>query len=164
MPQALRKFSNDDVRRVFSQASSVDETKAAGAVQELERHMSHWPVLSTGLISAVKEFAATTERNIAAGSATDVDRFIGDLQQYETEENAARAWIERMSFASVSNPDLLSALNKALALYLDLSRSVSQGYHDARWRLMEARSRFMPSAPTGPVHGEITDLDALIKS
>jgi hypothetical protein len=164
MPQALRKFSNDEVRRVFSRASSVDETKVAGAIEELERHMSHWQVLSTGLISMVEEFAATAERNIAAGSATDVDRLIGDLEQYETEENTARAWIERMSFARISNPDLLSALNKALALYLDLSRSVSQGYHDARWRLMEARARYMPSAPTGPVHGEITDLDALIKS
>jgi hypothetical protein len=164
MAQALRKFSNDDVRQVFGRASSVDETKVASAVQELERHMSHWPVLSAGLISLVEELTATAERNIAAGSAADVDRFIENLQQYEMEENEARAWIERISFVRISNSDLLNALDKALALYLDLSRSVSQSYHDARWRLMEARARFMPSAPTGSVHGEITDLDALIKS
>jgi hypothetical protein len=80
------------------------------------------------------------------------------------EENASRAKIERTSLAGIGNPDLLSAVNRALELYLDQSRSISQAYHDARWRLMEARARFLPSAPTGPVHGDITDLDALIKS
>jgi hypothetical protein len=80
------------------------------------------------------------------------------------EENAARASIERTSFAKITNPDLLNAANKALAVYLDLSRSVSQAYHDARWRLMEARAKFMPSSPTGSIRGEVTDLDTLIKS
>jgi hypothetical protein len=164
MPQALRKFSNDDVLRVFSRASSVDETQVAGALEELERQIAHWTASSMGLRNAIEESAAAGERNIAVGSAIGVDRLIGDFQQSEMDENAARANIERTSLADITNPDLLKVANQALTSYLDLSRSVSQAYHDARWRLMEARARFMPSAPTGPVHGDITDLDALIKS
>jgi hypothetical protein len=164
MAQALRNFSNDEVRQIFSRASSADGAKVAPTLDELERYISQWTFSSTGLISAIEEFAATAERNIAAGFANDVDRLIEDFQQHEMEENEARARIERTSLAKITNSDLLKAANKALATYLDLSRSVSQAYHDARWRLMEARAKFMPSAPTGRVHGDVTDLDALIKS
>jgi hypothetical protein len=164
MPQAFKNFSNDEVRQIFSRASSVGEAKVAGTLEELERHISQWTFSCTGLKSAIEEFAATAERDIAAGFANDIDRLIGDFQQHEMEENAARASIERTSFAKITNPDLLNAANKALAVYLDLSRSVSQAYHDARWRLMEARAKFMPSSPTGSIRGEVTDLDTLIKS
>jgi hypothetical protein len=164
MPQALRNFSNDEVRQIFSRASSVDGTMVGPTLDELERYISQWTLSSTGLISAIEEFAATAQRNIAAGFANDVDRLIEDFQQHEMEENEARARIERTSLAKITNSDLLKAANSALATYLDLSRSVSQAYHDARWRLMEARAKFMPSAPTGVVHGDVTDLDALIKS
>jgi hypothetical protein len=164
MLQALRNFSNDEVRQIFSRASSVDEAKVAPTLDELERYISQWTFSSTGLISAIEESAVTAEQRIAAGLANDVDRLIEDFQQHEMEENEARAKIERTSLAKIANADLLKAANKALATYLDLSRSVSQAYHDARWRLMEARAKFMPSAPTGRVHGDVTDLDALIKS
>jgi hypothetical protein len=164
MPQALRNFSNDEVRQVFSRASSVDETKIAPTLDELERYISQWTFSSTGLISAIEEFAAIAERNIATGFVNDVDRLIEEFQHREMEENEARARIEKTSFAKITNSGLLKAANRALATYLDLSRSVSQAYHDARWRLMETRAKLMPSAPTGLVHGDITDLDALIKS
>jgi hypothetical protein len=164
MPQGLGKFSNDDVRRVFSRAGSVDETQVTGALEELERQIAHWTSSSTGLRNAIEESAAAGERQLGAGLAAGIDGLIEDFQQSEMDENAARAKLERTSLADITNPELLKAANKALTSYLDLSRSVSQAYHDARWRLMEARARFMPSAPSGPVHGEITDLDALIKS
>jgi hypothetical protein len=164
MPQGLRKFSNDDVRRVFSRVSSVDKTQIASALHELELQIAHWTSSGTELRKAIEESAGAGERKLAAGFAADADRLIGDFQQSEMDENAARAKIERTSLAGITNPELLKGANKALTLYLDLSRSVSQAHHDARWRLLEARARFMPSAPTGPVHGEITDLDALIKS
>jgi hypothetical protein len=164
MPQALRNFSNDEVRHIFSWASSVDEARIASTLDELERYVSQWTFSSTGLKSAIKEFAATAERNVAGGLANDVDRLIEDFQRHEVEENETRARIERTSLAKITNADLLKAANEALATYLDLSRSVAQAYHDARWRLMEARAKFMPSAPTGRVHGDVTDLDALIKS
>jgi hypothetical protein len=164
MPQALRKFSNDDVRQVFSWASSVDETQVPGALEELERQIAHWAASSRSLRNSIEASAATTERNIAAGLDTGIERSIEELQQHEMEENASRAKIERTSLSGIGNPDLLSAVSRALEVYLDHSRSISQAYHDARWRVMEARAKFMPSAPTGPVHGNVTDLDALIKS
>jgi hypothetical protein len=164
MPQALRKFSNDDVRLVFRRASSVEETQVAGAMEELQRQLARWTASSAGLRSAIEESAAAGEQKLKAGFADSVDSLIEDFQQSEKDENATRAQIERTSLADITNPDLLNVANKALTSYLDLSRSVSQAYHDARWRLMEARARFMPSAPTGPVHGDVTDLDALIKS
>jgi hypothetical protein len=164
MSQSLRSFSNDEVRRVFARASSAAEAQVGSALEELERQITQWTTSTGNLGNAIAESAATTERNVAGGFDTDIDRLIEDFQRYEMEENASRANIERTSFTGISNPDLLSAVNRALGIYLDLSRFNSQAYHDARWRLMEARARFMTSAPTGPVHGEITDLDALIKS
>jgi hypothetical protein len=165
MVQALRKFSDDEVRQFFSRTASVSGIEVAGALDELARHASHWKISSGGLIAAIDDAAATFERNIAGGfESDDVDRFVDDLQIQESKENAARAAFEKISFAKVDNSDLLLALNEALALYLDLSRSVSQAYHDARWRLMEARARFNPSLPTGEIFGDPTDLDTLIKS
>jgi hypothetical protein len=164
MPQALEKFSSEDIRQVFRRASSVEETQVAAALEELERQLAHWTASSAGLRSAIEDSAAASEHKLMAGFADGVDGLIEDFQQSEMDENAARAKIERTSLADITNPELLKVANKALTSYLDLSRSVSQAYHDARWRLMEARARFMPSAPSGPVLGEITDLDALIKS
>jgi hypothetical protein len=55
MPQAFKNFSNDEVRQIFSRASSVGEAKVAGTLEELERHISQWTFSCTGLKSAIEQ-------------------------------------------------------------------------------------------------------------
>lgn len=118
----------------------------------------------------VEKIVSGMEDILRAGHAVNVDGLIGDLLRLEYKtipketRSVEQSAHESIKLAGKKAPHLLRVLNDHLNSFQTLQHGWAAMFRDMRWRLMEARARYQPGKPAGPIVGEDTDLDEYLKS
>lgn len=99
----------------------------------------------------------------------DVDQLVESLQRDERGSLEIFGAITKsaekaLRLAAKKHPAMIPGLNRLLTQAREVSHREAAMYRDARWRLMEARARYQPGVPAGPIKGKATDLDAYLRT
>ena len=122
------------------------------------------------------EFAAIIEKVtsdlieiLMAGHSIDVESTIQHFLESELEEQQQLKSFEKNATLDLRRiarfqPSALPFMNEMLRTILGRIEREAVTYRDARWRLMRARAQYMPSAGSGKIHGEHSDIDEYLKT